>query len=148
MRSVLPSLVLALALLSAPASFAAERGSPEEAKAMAVKAAAYVQEVGPEKAFAAFGTDAAWHDRDLYVFVEDDTFIFRAHGALPATVGRSFADLKDVDGKPFIRELAAIKTDGWVDYKWQDPISKKVEPKKTFGVRVGEYIVCVGVYAD
>ena len=142
------SIAFALTLLASSAGIAAERGSPDDAKAMAVKAAAYLKQAGAEKAFDAFNKDPAWHDRDLYVFVQDDTFTVRAHGAQAALIGRNFANLKDVDGKPFTQEMQAIKSEGWIDYKWQDPVTKKVEPKKSYGVRVGEYIVAVGAYAN
>ncbi len=122
------SIAFVLTLLASSVGIAAERGTPDEAKAMAVKAAAYMKEVGPEKAFEAFNKDQAWHDRDLYVFVQDDTITVRAHGAQAALIGRNFANLKDVDGKPFTQEMQAIKTEGWIDYNWQDPVSKKVEP--------------------
>lgn len=141
-------LVIALAV-GGVAMAAADRGTPDEAKAMAIKAAQYLKEVGPEKAFAAFDAkDGPWHDRDLYVYVQDDNYTVRAHGTIPALIGRSFPDLKDVDGKPFTREQQAIKTEGWVEYKWQDPVTKAVRPKKSFIVRVGEFTVAVGTYAD
>ncbi len=147
MKSLFLSLVLGLAVMLSPVAQASEHATPEEAKAMALKAAAYLKDVGPEKAFPAFDKDVAWHDRDLYVFVQDNSITVRAHGTLPNLIGRSFADLKDVDGKPFTREMNDVKTEGWVDYKWQDPVTKKVEPKKTYVVRVGDYVVCVGAYA-
>ena len=36
---------------------------------------------------------------------------------------------------------------GWVDFKWQNPLTKAVEPKSMYEVRVGEYVVGVGAYA-
>ena len=147
MKTLFATLALGAALLLSPLAQAGERGTPEEAKAMAIKAAAFLKQVGPEKAFAAFNQDPAWHDRDLYVFVQDDNYTVRAHGTLPNLIGRSFANLKDVEGKPFTRETQAIQTEGWVDYKWQDPVTKKVEPKKSYCVRSNDLVVCVGAYA-
>ena len=56
-------------------------------------------------------------------------------------------DLKDVDGKPFNREIQQIKETGWIEFKWQNPLTKAVEPKKMYEVRVGDYIIGVGAYA-
>lgn len=126
---------------------ALDRATPEEAKAMAIKAAQYFKEAGAEKAFTAFNAkDGPWHDRDLYVYVADPECKILAHGAMPALVGRTLDTLKDVDGKPIVQQVAAIKDAGWVDYKWQNPGSKAIEPKTTYVVRVGDYAVAVGAY--
>jgi len=70
-----------------------------------------------------------------------------AHGTNPGLIGKSMLDLKDVDGKPFNRDIQAIKDTGWVEFKWQNPLTKAIEPKTMYEVRVGEYIVGVGAYA-
>jgi cytochrome c len=115
---------------------------------MAIKAADYLKSVGPEKAFPEFDAkDGPWHDRDLYVTVEDSKGVMVAHGTNPGLIGKSMLDLKDVDGKPFNREIQAVSDAGWVDFKWQNPLTKAVEPKRNYEVRVGEYLVGVGAYA-
>ena len=114
---------------------------------MAVKAAQYLKEAGPDTAFAAFNDKAGpWHDRDLYVFVNDESCKTLAHGGNQALIGKTLAALKDVEGKPFIQDIAAVKDAGWVDYKWQNPVTKVIEPKVTYVVRVGQYSVGVGAY--
>jgi hypothetical protein len=147
MKPVLSSLLLATALLSAPAVYAAGQATPEEAQAMAIKAADYLKSAGPDKAFPEFDAkDGPWHDRDLYVTVQDSKGIMVAHGTNPGLIGKPMLDLKDVDGKAFNREIQQIKESGWVDFKWQNPLTKAVEPKKMYEVRVGEYIIGVGAY--
>jgi len=141
-------MLLAAALLSAPVVYAAGQATPDEAKAMAVKAAEYLKVVGPDKAFPEFNAkDGPWHDRDLYVTVQDSKGVMVSHGTNPGLIGKSVLDLKDVDGKPFNREIQQIKDSGWIEFKWQNPVSKAVEPKKMYEVRVGEYIIGVGAYA-
>jgi cytochrome c len=141
-------LLMFLALMLAPGlSRAVSQATPDEAKAMAIKAADYLKSVGPDKAFAAFDAAAGpWHDRDLYVTVENDQGIMVAHGTNPGLIGRSVLALRDVDGKPFNHDIQAIKTTGWVAYKWQDPLTKTVGPKRMYNIRVGHYIVGVGAY--
>ena len=150
MKRMLPLLSVGATLLLPLAAWAAGQATPDDAKAMAIKAAEYLKSVGPEKAFAAFdATDnAAWHDRDLYVSVLDSHGVMVAHGTNPGLIGKSMLNLKDVDGKPFNQEIEAIKDTGWVKYKWQDPLTKAVEPKTAYEVRVGDYIVGVGAYTN
>jgi len=139
--------VMMLAGLFGASAQAADRATPDEAKAMASKAAQYLKEVGPDTAFAAFSAkDGPWHDRDLYVFVNDASCKTLAHGGNQALVGKSLATLKDVEGKPFMLDIAAVQDAGWVEYKWQNPVSKAIEAKATYVVRVGQYSVGVGAY--
>ncbi|MGA3003843.1 MAG: cache domain-containing protein [Acetobacteraceae bacterium] len=124
-----------------------DRGTPEEAKAMAVKAAQFLRDSGPEAAFGAF--DAAtgpWHDRDLYVFVADQSEKMLANGGNVALIGRMMTALKDVDGLAIGAAIAAVKDEGWVEYKWQNPVTKSIEPKMAYVVRVGKFSVGVGAY--
>ncbi len=140
-------LTLGATLLLTAAAWAAGQATPEEAKAMAIKAAEYLKSVGPEKAFAAFNDkNGPWVDRDLYVFVDNSQGVMVANPANPGLVGRSVVDLRDVDGKAFHHDILAITDAGWVDYKWRNPETNAVGPKKTYEVRVGDYVVGVGAY--
>jgi len=148
MQRVLYPLLVVSILLLAPVAWSADQATPDEAKAMAIKAAEYLKEVGPDKAFAAFDAkDGPWHDRELFVVVEDANGKMLAHGTNPGLIGRSVLELKDIDGKPFNHDIIAIKTEGWVNFKWQNPITKMVEPKQQYVVRVDDYLVQVGAFA-
>lgn len=147
MARSLPLLALGATLLFTPFVWAAGQGTPEEAEAMAIKAAEYLKSVGPEKAFPEFAAkDGPWYDRDLYVIVQNNQGVMVENGPFPVLVGRSVLDLKDVDGKPFNRDTQAIKDAGWVNFKWQNPATKMVEAKTQYIVRVGDYLVGVGAY--
>ena len=64
-------------------------------------------------------------------------------------IGKNFIDIKDPDGKPFQRErveMAKTKDRFWLDYKFTNPISKKVEPKSMYSEKVGDIIVNCGIY--
>ena len=117
MRRKLYRLLAVMAMLVMPMlAWAAGQATPDEAKAMAVKAAAYLQSAGPEKAFPEFDAkDGPWRDRDLYVTVQNRQGVMVAHGTNPGLIGRSVLELKDVDGKPFNHEIHEIKDAGWVD---------------------------------
>ena len=138
-------LFLALVLAVAPVA-AAEQGGVDEAKAMAEKAAALLKAEGKDKAFAAFNGDAAYKDRDLYVFVVDNAGVTVAHGANAGLIGKNLMEVRDPSGKQFVKEMTQIKDNGWVDYVWQNPASKKVEPKRSYVIREGDVVVGVGAY--
>jgi cytochrome c len=142
-------LLPAAVLLFTAAAYAAGQATPDEAKGLAIKAADYLKSVGPEKAFPEFDAkdNSTWHDRDLYVIVQDDTGVMVAHGTNPGLIGKSMLELKDIDGKPFNRETQAIKDEGWIEFKWQNPVTRAIEPKREYIVRVGHYLVGVGAYA-
>ncbi len=59
-------------------------------------------------------------------------------------------DLTDVDGKYFVKErVATVKakpTGAWQDYRFTNPVSKKVEPKVMYCEKLGETAVCGGVF--
>ena len=127
-------------------AFAAETGTPDEAKAMAIRAADLLRTKGQEVAFAEFNTGASFHDRDLYVTVVDSQCQVKAHGAIPILIGKRLCGLQDIDGKPFIWEMSNVTDRAWIDYKWQDPITKAVVAKTAYVVRVGDYVIGVGAY--
>ena len=60
-----------------------------------------------------------------------------------------FSDLKDSDGKSFIKEIletANTQGSGWVEYKWSNPVTKEVLPKKVYFKKVDDLIICSGFY--
>lgn len=126
------------------------RGTPEQAKSILWRAADEVKRLGPQ-VFPRFNDINGG-------FVQDDTYVFvvgvkdlrmHAHGAMPRLVGRNVADLADANGKPIIRQMIDIvssKGEGSLDYQWRNPITGKVESKRTFLLRVGDYMIGVGYY--
>ena len=144
--------VMLVQLLFAGAALAQAHGTAAEAKAMAEKAIAEIKAVGPEKAFEAFSAkDGKWQDKDLYVFVNRYDGTTAAHGANKALVGKSLIDMKDANGKLFLKEmtdLAKSKGSGWVDYLWTSPTTKKTEAKSSYVIAIPGYegFVGVGIY--
>jgi cytochrome c len=147
MKMRITALFLGLGMVFSQGAMADSQGTPDEAKSMTLKAAEYLKTNGPEKAFAAFnGAGGEFHDRDLYVFAQDPGCVMVANGANAALIGKNLCSLKDVDGKPFAKDISEIKNEAWVDYKWQNPVTKAVAPKTAYVIRVGDYIVGVGAY--
>ncbi|MCV0441382.1 MAG: cache domain-containing protein [Hydrogenophaga sp.] len=146
-----PLLALFASLAFVTGASAQEHGTRDEAKAMTEAAIAHLKKVGNDKAFEDFTKDKAnWNKKDLYVFLLDTDGAIKAHGANEKLVGKNLLNLKDQNGKEFVKEFVAVagKGEGWVDYDWAHPVSKKVEGKATFIKRVAgtNLAVAVGVY--
>jgi cytochrome c len=144
---------IALPLLLAPGLARAvdgSHGTADEAKAMVEKAVVLVKQAGAEQAFAAFNDPANkdFHDRDLYIFVRSMDGNTVAHGANKGMIGHTWLELKDADGKLYNKEmieLAGTKGSG-IEYRWVNPMDKKIEQKASFIEKVGDYIVGSGFY--
>jgi cytochrome c len=142
--------VFALFVIS-PAYAAAEFGSKAEAVTMVKRVQDLFKKDGPQATFKSVSDKSTteFHDRDLYPFIYDMKGICVAHGARPALIGKNLIDLKDQDGKYLIREMIKISEGagtGWVDYKWPNPITNKIEDKSSYIEKMGNYFVGVGIY--
>jgi len=86
---------------------------------------------------------------DLYIFVNTLEGITVAHGQNPKLVGKEMHELKDADGKFFIKEITEVaktKGKGWVDYKWINPVTGKILEKTTYCQRAGDVYIGCGIY--
>ena len=124
--------------------------SPAEAKALVEKAAAFMKANGKETTLTEISRPGGPFDKgELYVFAYDMTATMVAHPKNPRLVGKNLLEVPDNDGKYFrkdIIEQAKVKGSGWVDYKYLNPKTKKVEPKTTYFIRVNDSILCAGAY--
>ena len=149
MLSSAPAALMALLLISATALPAAAR-TAAEAKAFAENAVAHIKAVGATKAFADFSRpDGGFVDGELYMFcyAADGTNV--AHGGNPAFVGKNLLDVKDPDGVAVnaeIIKLGLAEGTGWVDFKWPNPVSKKVEQKSAYVIKIDNKTVCGSGY--
>ena len=88
-------------------------------------------------------------DRDLYVSVWSTKAVVMAHGTQPKLVGKDIIDLKDADGKFFMKEIvekAAASGKGWTDYKWVNPVSKEIQLKSAYFEKMDDMIISTGFY--
>jgi len=140
----------AAVLLASTAAFAADYGTADEAVALANKAAAHYQAVGKEKALEDFTTDKAdFNDRDMYVACVDQNGIWTAHGMNKALIGRDMTKVKDADGRSLgdlLLSMMKTENEGWLEYRWPNPLTKKIEAKRTFNKHIGDQICGVGIY--
>jgi cytochrome c len=151
-KTMLKKIIVAviLCLFVAVSVFAQQRGTTAEAKKMVEEAIAYIKANGQQKAFAEISNpNGRFVDRDLYITVFDMNGTCLAHGAIPEVIGKNRLDNKDPDGKFFIKErieAAKTKGSGWQDYKFLDPLTKKVEPKTFYFERYNDLVVGCGAY--
>jgi cytochrome c len=124
--------------------------TPEEAKAFSERAATYIAQVGEERAFADFSRpDGGFVDGELYVFCYDHAGVNKAHGANPLFVGKNLLHIRDPDGKEPNAEI--IKTGfeqghGWVDFKWPNPTTKRIQQKSAYVILTNDVVCGVGYY--
>jgi signal transduction histidine kinase len=86
---------------------------------------------------------------ELYVFAYDTSGTMVAHPKNPKLIGKNLINVPDVDGKLFrkdIIQVALTKSTGWVDYKYKNPTSGKIEAKTTYVALAGTLVVCCGIY--
>jgi len=141
---------IALALATNSGLAGGEHGSKDEAVAMVKKAVAHIKADGAQKAYGDFTAKAAdFHDRDLYVVVYSATGTCLAHGNNAKLVGKELLDAQDADGVYYIKkrvELMKTANNFWQDYKFSNPLTKKLEPKSTYCEKLADTAVCVGIY--
>lgn len=131
-------------------AWAGEGAGKDAAVAIVRKAVAFIKAEGADKAYVEISNKAGqFIDRDLYVVVYQLDGKVLAHGANQKFVGKDMIDAQDVDGKLYVKErveLAAKQASFWQDYKFVNPVSKKVEPKEMYCERLDNTAVCAGVY--
>jgi cytochrome c len=149
------SLLLAAAMLfGAPltAVHAADGGAGKtEAVAMVKKGVAAIKAGPKDKAYAEISDKAGalFHDRDLYLVVYGLDGTVHAHGANGKMIGKNLIELKDIDGKLFVKErveMAKTNATFWQDYKFTNPETKKIEPKSMYCEKLDDTVVCGGIY--
>jgi len=150
MRKLLLLFWLGLALAAAPArAEPCSLATEEMAKAHAERAAAFMRIHGPEAAFAAFmNRSGPFIAGDLYVFAFDFDGVLRASGAWQDSVGARI--YFSPDGNSTIvgdmLRVAREKGQGWVEYSWYNPCNRQRQPKASYVIRVGDFVIGVGAY--
>jgi len=151
-RRILSCLVL-LGLLGGvfPAA-AQEKPTQEQVQTLTREAAALVAQVGVDKAREAFHPkDTKWNFGEVYVNVIDTKGTWLIYPPRPAGEGNSVLQVKDADGRFLVQDIIKVATEqgeGWVEYRWMNPASNRIEPKVTFVKKVEgqDLIAYVGIY--
>jgi len=146
-------LVFAIVSLFLVVGFAQAQTKATKASSVALvkKAVAYYKEVGNEKALAEFSNPKGkFVDGENYLSIYDMKATVIGHGVNKALIGKNLYDLKDSNNKYFMREFVEKANKpgatGWVEYHWTNPVSKKIEPKAAYFVRIDDVIIQAGYY--
>ena len=124
----------------------------EDAKQWVERAAAFYKASGKRIALAEYTNPNGQFVLDeMYIYALNPRGTMLAHGVNENFVGEEFIDIKDYDGKIFIKEIVDIANkegSGWVTYKWYNPVTKEVLPKNVYFKKVDDLIICSGVYEE
>lgn len=124
----------------------------EDARRWVENAAAFYKASGKRIALAEYtNPNGQFVQDEMYVYALNPRGTMLAHGVNEKFVGEEFIDIRDYDGKQFIKEIVDIantKGSGWVEYKWYNPVTKDVLLKMVYFKKVDDLIICSGVYQD
>ena len=129
---------------------ATNMATPQEAKAMSLKAQEAVNEMGSERAFSTFADpNGAFRDRDLYVFCIDMEGVLLSQPIKPELVGRNMFNFNKYGDLLFqdMINVAQETGSGWVDYRWPYPGTDEIRPKTSYIATNDHGFFCgVGAY--
>lgn len=128
----------------------AKEPGEKEAIAMVEKGAAFMKASGKDEMIKRINAkDPDFLQGALYLTMRDQKGVILANPVNPAMIGKDLVDVPDTDGKLFRREileLAKTAGKGWVDYKFKNPATGKVEAKTTYIYKVGDVTLEAGIY--
>ena len=142
--------VVLIAALGFSACAQAAEPTEKDAISMVEKGAAFMKANSKDEMIKRINAkDPEYVQGALYLTMRDAKGIILANPVNAAMIGKDLVDVPDADGKPFRREilqLAKAKGKGWVDYKFKNPASGKVEAKTTYISQVGDVTLEAGIY--
>jgi len=142
------AVLVAAATLLAGATLASA-ATKDDAVAMVKKAVTAIKADGAEKAYAAINAGGPYVNGEIYVVVSDFNGVTVAHATNPKLIGKNMMETQDVDGKYFSKDMTALaqkQASFWYDYKFVNPVTKKIQVKDNYCETLGSSRVCAGVY--
>jgi signal transduction histidine kinase len=145
----------ALALMLAVTAGAARaddlKPTPDQVVDLTRRAVAIIETQGVEAAREIFNKEGEFKFGEIYVNLLDFKGSWLIYPPRPASVGLNVINLKDADGKSLIQDIIKAARDngeGWVEYRWINPVSNKIEPKLTYVKRVAgkDIAASIGIY--
>jgi len=125
----------------------------EKAKALVKEAIAFGKKNGKEALLKEVNMTAGrFHVQsgdDMYVFIYDMKGLCMGMGFQSAVIGTNRWNLKDPDGVMIVQELAKIvqtKGSGWLDYKYPNPKTNKLDAKISYVEGLDGWLVGCGIY--
>jgi signal transduction histidine kinase len=124
----------AAALLSAACSLSAFAATKEEATAQVNAAIAHIKKVGLEQGVKDINSGPEWKAKGMNVIIDDAKGVVLASSLNDKLIGKNTLESKDPSGKAYVKEFLATAQsgEGWVDYQFVNPESKKLELRSMF----------------
>ena len=143
--------VLVALFFTGMAGLSLASGTQDEAKAMVESAIAFMKANGKEKTIAEINNPKGKFVKgEIYVNVHGLDGTMLAHPINQKLVGKNLLEVPDPDGKFFrkdVMETAKTKpAGGWVDYKYKNPTSGKIEQKTSFVKKADDLVFVCGIY--
>ena len=140
-----------LSLFGVESAEARERGTKQEARALAERACLLLEDAGEETTYQAFSDpQGEFVDRDLYVFVMRTNGGVVAHGANRAYLGKNLSGIRDARGHALVDEAIATtirEKAGWTEpYSFPDPYTGKLGSKQSYVILSDRVVLGVGVF--
>lgn len=125
----------------------ADGPSRADAQAQVAAAVAHVKKVGVDQAIKDFNTAPEWKVKSMNVIFDTMKGVVLASSLNERLVGKDTFEMKDPSGKEFVKEMAATaqKGEGWVNYQFINPETKKLEERAMFVRKVPSYDGFIGV---
>ena len=129
-----------------------DQAKADHAKQLAIEAADLIRKKGLEGGCAEMRTpDGYFYQGETYAFIMDLKGVWRCFPPKPAAEGLSALEVQDPDGKLLVKQMnenATTKGEGWIDYRWNNPATGRIEPKSTYVKRIlgTDLYACSGYY--
>ena len=124
--------------------------TPDEVKALTIKASDLIAAKGIDEAAKLFTQDGEYRFGEIYVNVIDLSGNWVVYPPRPENRGKSILPFVDEDGKKLGEEILATGTkgEGWVEYRWKNPSANAIQPKVTYVRHVPgkDLIAYIGIY--
>jgi cytochrome c len=116
---------------------------------MVKKTVALIKAEGPQKAYAEIDKGGPFVNGEVYAVVQGFDGTTLAHATNSKLIGKNMADVQDVDGKYFAKDMGNLgrkEASFWYEFKFVNPATKKIQPKQMYCESLSQTIVCAGVY--
>jgi len=144
--SVIIAAVLMICIFTAAGALASEK---DEAVQKVNEAITFYKNNGKDKTLVEVTKPNGKFANNPYVFIYDMNAVILAHPKFPKLIGKDMRGIADYQGKYFRKDMAeAMKNqnDGWFEYSYMNPDTKKVELKTTYVKKADNMLFACGVY--
>ena len=125
-------------------------GTKDDAKALVSRAIAFYKANGKAAAFSEISNPAGMFVKgDLFIFVYDLNGVCVASGTDAGIIYKNMSAAVDSDGKFYVREwieIARNKGNGWMNYKFANSSTYRIEKKTAYVEKIDSYIFGCSAY--